>query len=79
MENNKRFIEAKKLGRKSDVWNRIANLSARISRLAAARANAYDYEQALTIGGILEDYNSKLMEIEQANIEKHRKEFKIEP
>jgi hypothetical protein len=79
MEDNKRFIEAKKLGRKSDIWTRIANVSARISRLAAARADAYDYEQALTIGGIIEDYNARLMEIEQANIEKHRKEFKIEP
>lgn len=79
MEQNRRFIEARKLGKKSDIWTRIANLSARISRLAAARADAYDYEQALTIGGIIEDYNARLMEIEQANIEKHRKEFKIEP
>lgn len=79
MENNKRFNDARRLGNKSNMWARIANVAGRISRIADAKANAYEYEQSLAIEDILESYNAMLMEIEKYNIEKHRKEFKIEP
>lgn len=76
---SRRTIEAyriDRLGRKSIIWARIADLANEISRIALAKADAYEIEMSMLECDMMGDYES--IRIEQENIQRHRKNFKIE-